>query len=303
VASPTATPPIVRVKPAGNTKKDISISGWRTDNGAEAVIWDGRLPVDRHQQFYRVAQADGTFAFRSVHSGKCLSVNWTAKGQGAGTKIIQWDCTYQNNQRFRVQAAGNGSLLRSVVSDLCWGALDNNVENGGMIVQQTCNGSSLYQTFLVQDLSSLPCSGNAPNACGGCNALAFKPGQACGYKNLGSYRCAAAEQVSCNDPTVFVDGNGSRTPTVTPSPKVGKRVWLQTWAHNDSGRYRVHLIERLGCGVAYDQSAVNTTIQERDANGGGFWYDLADHSCMERSFHIIFRGSGWHASSKFKYSK
>ncbi len=144
--------PIVCLRPKANAGKAISIEAWDTHNGARGMVWDAPSVAAKNQQFERILQDDGSVVLRSSLSGKCLSTSW--EKPWAGIALVQWDCTYQNNQRFfMVNHTVQEKSFRSKVSSLCLDLLEGNIQNGGILGQNNCQEASVTQRFLIDELS------------------------------------------------------------------------------------------------------------------------------------------------------
>src|SRR5690606_41587847 len=74
---------------------DLTVDGWHTHNGARLLQWDYDSQNPRHQQLYQIASGDGSVTFKSVHSNKCLSVDWSGI---AGTRSEEHTSELQSRE-------------------------------------------------------------------------------------------------------------------------------------------------------------------------------------------------------------
>lgn len=122
----------------GSTAHMANVHQWQCLNGVRSQRWEARR-LD-----------DGAYVIVNQNSGKCLDVAWWATNDGAN--VIQANCTYADNQRWRIaDHPGDGSGWQRIVAkhsgkclDVAWA----DTANGANIVQSGCWGGA-NQTWLV----------------------------------------------------------------------------------------------------------------------------------------------------------
>ncbi|MGL5859354.1 MAG: RICIN domain-containing protein [Angustibacter sp.] len=82
--------------------------------------------------------------------GKCLDVRGASQSNSA--QVIQFDCTGNPNQRFRLdRIVGSTYRIRAVHSNKCLDVRGASQSNGAQVVQFTCTGSPNQQFRLLDD--------------------------------------------------------------------------------------------------------------------------------------------------------
>lgn len=84
-----------------------------------------------------------------IRDNYCLDVN--GSGKRDGEKVQMWDCNGGNNQQFRYNP--NTLQITALHSNKCLDA--NNVQNGSIIKQVTCNNNS-NQKFTIENETIKP---------------------------------------------------------------------------------------------------------------------------------------------------
>jgi thermitase len=125
-----------------NSNKCLDVQDKSTANGA-AIQQLACNTAGENQKWQIEALGAGLYKLKAMHSGRLMSIGQSNQADGA--KTIQWDDGTYNDQKWFIQASGNGYRLVAYHSGKCLEVPNFETTDGLQLQQATCTGSSAQQ--------------------------------------------------------------------------------------------------------------------------------------------------------------
>ena len=127
--------------------KAVDVAEYSLADGGNVYQWTPHQ--DDNQKWQIIAQGNGYYMIKSLHSGKCLDVSNVSDQNGAN--VHQWNCDGRANQQWKLNSLGDCTYsLTARHSGKCLDLYKGREEDGANLQQWYCHPDSKNQRFIFE---------------------------------------------------------------------------------------------------------------------------------------------------------